>query len=87
MRRYEYSFDIKEISLQYATPLLSSLSLERCPDNDGFGPLPTGRTYDWAVMHHSGNINHLPSIFFNLISILPSYLLSIYMTILTLRVS
>ena len=54
IRSCEYLFDIKKISFQYAITILSSLSLERCLDNDRFGPFSAGRTYDWPVMHHSG---------------------------------
>ncbi len=57
MSRQEYLFDIKEISFQYATTLLSALSFERCLDNS-FRPLSAGRTYNWPVMQHSGTYNN-----------------------------
>lgn len=46
---------------QYAASLLCFLSLERClDDDDRFGPFSARRTYNWAVMHHSGIYLHPP---------------------------
>ena len=52
---------------QNATPLLSSLSLQRCLHSNSFGAFPAGREVDWAVLQHScAYIRHL--------FMLPSYL-------------